>query len=70
MVHFGCQTRVFFSDLTVFCFSSIFRIHVRWQAVTLSYVRMAHRDNETFLSFLLNILCYFILPIMSINTRN
>ena len=48
MVHFGCQIRVFFSDLTVFYFSSIFRIHVRWQEVTLSYVRMAHRDNETF----------------------
>ena len=27
MVHFGCQIRVFFSDLTVFYFSSIFRIH-------------------------------------------
>ena len=38
----------FFPDLTVFYFSSIFRIHIRWQEVTLSYVRMAHRDNETF----------------------
>ena len=48
MVHFGCHIHVFVSDLTVFYFSSIFRIHVRWQEVTLSYVRMAHRDNETF----------------------
>ena len=57
-----------FSDLTVFYFSSIFRIHVRWQEVSLSYVRMAHGGNKTFNHYFS--LCYVILSstIMSINT--
>ena len=47
MVHVGGQIRVFLSLTPSFIFRTFLRMHVRWQEVALSYVRMAHGGNET-----------------------